>query len=281
MISSSDHSIQADSRIPPQRQAAPYTYEEADLPPQTANPHYHNSGYRPIPNQPGKKNPRTRPTDDNHLSRRTSSTTQHSNFNNDGTISQISNQRSNYGPVDIQNRPLWNYNNPEHRTYVPNSKRDPHYEKRQRLKHFEQGNFDRIDDVQKRTCYNRWNSDSELQQQKKQVSNNRIRSTMSKGTSYGNHKDESIMNLLKMQNKIQQQDPFTARKSVLNHMRTDDDYNTNHESAFDGYDNDIPYTQTDEIHQPSKPYSRETSPQKETIEVWGSFLFLIVRLFYF
>lgn len=209
--------------------------------------------------------------DDNNPSRRTSSTTHHSNPNNDGTISQISNQRSNYGPVDANNRPLWNYKNAERRVYVPNSKRDPHYERRQRLKHFEQGNFDRIDDVQKRTCYNRWNSDSELQQ-KKQIPNNRIRSTVSKATSYGNHKGESIMNLLKMQNKHQQQDPFTARKSSLNHIKTDDEYNSNQESAFDRYENDVSYTRADEVSEPTNGYaheyqSRDTSPPKQFTEV--------------
>ena len=208
-----------------------------------------------------------RTNDDNHMSRRASVTTHQSNFNDDGTISQISHARSHQPPVDINNRPLWNYRNPEHRAYVPNSKRDPHYEKRQRLKHFEQGNFDRIDDVQKKVCYNRWNSDSELQQQKKPIPTSRIRSTMSKGTSHGHHKDESIMNLLKMQHK-QQQEAFGARKSVLNHPKVDDDYPTNRESSLDKYEN---YHQDEEFERknanPLESRSRDRSPPRQTEEV--------------
>jgi hypothetical protein len=205
--------------------------------------------------------------DDNHQSRRTSITT-YSNPNDDRTVSQISSQRSNHGPIDINHRPLWNYKNPEHREYIPNSKRDPHYERRQRIKHFEQGNFDQIDDVQKKICYNRWNSDSELQQ-KKRIPTNRIRSTASKPTIYGDHKDESIMNLLKMQNKQQQQqEAFGRRKSALNHIKTDDEFNLNRESPLDKYENDVPHTRTDEVTDPPKFYSPvETSSQKQLTEV--------------
>jgi hypothetical protein len=185
----------------------------------------------------------------------------------------MSSQRSYQGPVDAQNRPLWNYKNTEHREYVSNSKRDPHYEKRQRLKHFEQGNFDRIDDVQKKTCYNRWNSDSELQQNKKQLPTNRVRSTISKTTSYGNHKDESIMNLLKVQNR-QQQESFGTRKPTSNHNKRDEEFNSNRPSAFDKYENYAPYTRTDDVLEPEKVYtpasqSRETSPQRQATEVGG------------
>jgi hypothetical protein len=267
----SDHGAQTESRMAPNRQTIPYTYEESDLPPQVPNHHFRNSGYRNIPNQPGKKNPRMHSLDDNHPpQRRTSVTTYHSNPNDDGTLSQMSSQRSQHGPVDIQHRPLWNYKNPAHREYVPNSKRDPHYEKRQRLKHFEQGNFDRIDDVQKKTCYNRWNSDSELQQ-KKQIPTNRVRSTLSKPTTNGHHKDESIMNLLKMQNK-QQQESFGTRKPSSNHFKTDEDYNTNRESSLDKYDNYVPYTRTDEALEQSRvyspiPQSREPSPHNQSTEV--------------
>ena len=206
-----------------------------------------------------------RSLEDNHSTqRRSSTTTYQSNPHDDGTLSQMSSQR---GPTDIQHRPLWNYGNPAHREYVPNSKRDPHYEKRQRLKHFEQGNFDRIDDVQKKTCYNRWNSDSEIQQQKKQVPTNRVRSTLSKPSTYGNHKDESIMNLLKGQNK--QQDAFGIRKPSSNQFKTEEDYNTNRDSTLDNY---VPYTRTDQVLDPARVYSpesrsNETSPQKQTTEV--------------
>jgi hypothetical protein len=260
----------------------PYAYEESDLPPQVPNHHYQNSGYRNVFNQPGKNNPRMRSNDDNHASRRTSTTTHHSTFNDDRTVSQISHPRSNQPPIDIHHRPLWNYNNLQNREYIPNSKRDPHYEKRQRLKHFEQGNFDRIDDVQNKTCYNRWNSDSEIEQQrKKPIPTNRVRSTISKTTSYGNHKDESIMNLLKMQHK-QQQETFGMRKSALNHPKTDDDFATNRESSLDKYEN-YPH---DEEFEPGKVYpsesrSRERSPPKQSEEVcrkknpYFLFLFLI------
>jgi hypothetical protein len=267
----SDHGVQTDLRMAPNRQTNPYAYEDSDLPPQVPNHHYRNSGYRNIPNQPGKKNPRMRSLDDNPPpQRRTSVTTYHSNPNDDGSVSQMSSQR---GPVDVHNRPLCNYKNPQHREYVPNSKRDPHYEKRQRLKHFEQGNFDRIDDVQKKTCYNRWNSDSELQQNKKQLPTNRVRSTISKTTSYGNHKDESIMNLLKVQNR-QQQESFGTRKPTSNHNKRDEEFNSNRPSAFDKYENYAPYTRTDDVLEPEKVYtpasqSRETSPQRQATEVGG------------
>jgi hypothetical protein len=208
-----------------------------------------------------------RPFDDNQQSRRTSTTTHHSNLNDDRAISQISQP-----PMDIHHRPLWNYRNSQHREYVPNSKRDPHYEKRQRLKHFEQGNFDRIDDVQKRTCYNRWNSDSEIQQQKKKpIPTHRVRSTISKMTTNGNYKDESIMNLLKMQHK-QQQETLGTKKSALNYQKTDEDFQTNRESPLDKYENDAPYTRTDEEFDSGKVYpsesrSRDISPHKQSEEV--------------
>ncbi len=280
----SDHSVQTDLRIPPHRQAAPYAYEDSDLPPQNPNHHYRNSGYRNIPNQPGKKNPRMRSFDDTNPSRRTSTTTYHSNSNDDGTISQISHQRNTQGPTDKHHRPLWNYKNPEHREYVSNSKRDPHYERRQRLKHFEQGNFDRIDDVQKKTCYNRWNSDSELQQQRKPIPTNRVHSTISKATNYGNHKDESIMNLLKMQNRHQQQEGLTTRKSAVNHFKSEEDLNSHRDSELDKYESYIPYTRTDEVPDTEKVYtpvsrSRETSPYKPSTEVGINSILLILIVF--
>ena len=71
----------------PQQVHTAYAYEESDLPPQIPNHHFRNSGYRNIQNQPGKKNPRMRSLDDNHPPpRHTSTTTYHSNPNDDGTI---------------------------------------------------------------------------------------------------------------------------------------------------------------------------------------------------
>ncbi|CAF1424183.1 unnamed protein product [Rotaria magnacalcarata] len=264
----SDHGVQTDLGMSQNRQTNPYAYEDSDLPPQVPNHHFRNSGYRNIPNQPGKNNPRFHSQDDNNPSRRTS-TMNHTNSNDDGTTSQMSNARSVNGPRDVNNRPLWNYRNAEHREYIPNSKRDPHYEKRQRLKHFEQGNFDRIDDVQKKICYNRWNSDSELQQ-KKHAPTNRIRSTTSKTSGFGTHKDESIMNLLKVHNRFQQEN-FAARKASSLHNKNDDEYNSNRGSSLDKYDNYNTHTRSDEVYDRTKmnspsSHSRDTSPHKELLE---------------
>ena len=185
--------------------------------------------------------------------------------------SQMSGARAQQGPVDSNNRPLWNYKNAAQREYVPNSKRDPHYEKRQRLKHFEQGNFDRIDDVQKKTCYNRWNSDSELQQrQKKSVPSNRVRSTASKPSGSGGNKDESILNLLKGRNRPQEN--FAYPKTPANQTRADDDYPANRESSLERYENRPSYAQADEGRDTVKDYSprshsRNSSPHKELTEV--------------
>jgi putative salt-induced outer membrane protein YdiY len=95
---------------------------------------------------------------------------------------------------------------------------------------------------------------------------------MSKATSFGNHKDESIMNLLKMQHKHQQQEIYGTRKSALNHTKNDEEINSNHESSLDKYENYMPYTRTDEVLDPgpvnsSISRSRETTPNKQTIEV--------------
>ena len=269
-FSFSDHSSQTDFRVAPHRQTMPYSHERLDLPPQVPNHHFHNAGYRNIPNQPGKKYIRLRSFDDDNLSRRTP-TMNHSNSNDDGSVSQMSGQRGHRGPVDIRHRPLWNYNNPEHREYIPNSKRDPHYERRQRLKHFEQGNFDRIDDVQKKTCYNRWNSDSELQQSKRRIPANRVHSTLSKVSTHGAHKDETIMNLLKVHNKHQKHETFGTRKSSSYHTKADDDVYSNRESSLDKYES-VPYTRTDEIFDRTKDdsptsQSRDISPHKQLIEV--------------
>jgi hypothetical protein len=223
----------------------PYAYEDSDLPP---NHHYRN--------QPGKKTVRMRSLDDNQLPPRT----------NAGAPSQMNSHRTNQSPTDIQHRPLWNYKNHKRAEYIPNSKRDPNYEKRQRLKQIELGNYDRVDDVQKKTCYNRWNSDSEIQQ-KKQQPMNRTRSTMSKATGFGNHKDESIMNLLKGQNK--QPEVYGTRYPPSNHTKPDNEYNSNQPASVDRYENDVPYTRPDEGFDPTKIYSQsiETSSHKQIPEV--------------
>ncbi|CAF4721849.1 unnamed protein product, partial [Rotaria magnacalcarata] len=80
------------------------------------------------------KNVRIRSLEDTQRQRRPSISTTHSSHNtiDDGAGSQIGTHRSNYGTIDLVHRPLWNYQNPEHREYVPNSRRDPHYDKRPR-----------------------------------------------------------------------------------------------------------------------------------------------------
>jgi hypothetical protein len=237
---------------------APYAYEDSDLPPQAPNHHYRNPT-----NQPGKKTVRMRSLDDNQLPPRHTSTTNH------GAPSQMNSHRTNQSPTDIQHRPLWNYNNHKRAEYIPNSKRDPNYEKRQRLKQIELGNYDRVDDVQKKTCYNRWNSDSEIQQQQKKQQHpmNRTRSTMSKATGFGNHKDESIMNLLKGQNK--QPEVYGTRYPPSNHTKPDNEYNSNQISSVDRYENDVPYSRPDEGYDPTKLYSQaiETPSYKQMPEV--------------
>ncbi|UJR37105.1 hypothetical protein I4U23_029809 [Adineta vaga] len=246
----SDHDGHNDYRLPPNRRGPNHAYEDSDLPPQAPN-HQRNGVYRNSSHYPGKKATRMRSLDDNQPSRHTS------NAHNAGTTSQINTQRANHGPVDTHNRPLWNYNQQKRAEYVPNSKRDPHYEKRQRLKHLELGNYDYIDDVQKKTCYNRWNSDSEIE--KKHVT----RSNIPKTATNGNHKDETIMNLLKGQHKQQQQqqnDVYGTRYPRTSHAKTDDQYTSNHPSSLERYDNYESYTRTDEVSEPTKTYSQPVEP---------------------
>ena len=222
----------SEQRISPHRQTV---YDDADLPPYGAK---------------GKRNSRMKSVDDKATVRRTPTSFYPETSSN---------------PRDLGQRPMWNYKNPRHREYVPNSKKDPHYEKRQRMKHFEQGNFDRIDDVQKKTCYNRWNSDSELQQHhKKCVPNNRVRSTASKPSGFGHPKDESILNLLKRQN--QQQDLYAHRKASSMPGRQDDDRHSDRTSSLDKYEN---HQTNDEPPHSYSPVSRsrDSSPQKQMPEV--------------
>ncbi|CAF1002790.1 unnamed protein product [Adineta steineri] len=246
----SDHGIQTDLRIPPNRRMPSNGYDDSDLPPQAPN---HNRNKKPT---------RVNSVDDNRQ-------TPGSNSNNVGRKSQMNGNRPNSDAIDTQQRPIWNYNKEKRGEYVPNSKRDPNYETRQRLKQLQLGNYDCVDDVQKKTCYNRWNSDGDIQQ-KKQGQMNRTRSTVPKTTSYGNHKDESIMNLLKGQNKqqSQQQEAYGTKYPSSNHTKTDDDYNSNRVSSLDRYDNYAPYTQSDDVNESNKIYSQpiETTSQKQISE---------------
>ncbi|CAF2937099.1 unnamed protein product [Rotaria sp. Silwood2] len=252
----SDNSVQTDLQMAPHKQMFSFTREESDLPPQVPNHLLRNA-------KQNKKNVRIRSLEDHQRQRRPSNTTTHSNnnINDDGVTSQIGTNRSNYGPLDLVHRPLWNYHNPKHREYVPNSKRDPHYEKRQRHKHHEQENFDRTDNIQKKPTYNRWNSDSQLQQEykeKKSIPINRTRSIVLKHNI--NHKNEHNMNISK--EKISQQAFIT---------KTDDnETHYNNISSLDKYEHFIPYTRTDDVLDPSKafspiPPSRETSAHTQQL----------------
>jgi len=223
----SEHT-QSEQRMSPYKQTV---YDDNDLPPYGSK---------------GKRNSRMKSVDDKTNIRRTPTSFYPETSSN---------------PRELNQRPLWNYRNAKQREYVPNSKKDPHYETRQRMKHFQQGDFDRIDDVQKKTCYNRWNSDSELQQhQKKPMPNNRIRSTASKPTGFGHQKDESILNLLKRQN--QQQDHHGQRKASSVPIRHDDDRHSDRTSSLDKYEN---HPSNDEHPQSYSPVSRsrDSSPQKQ------------------
>ncbi|CAF1205768.1 unnamed protein product [Rotaria sordida] len=252
----SDNSVQTDLPMMSHKQMFSFNREESDLPPQIPNHLLRNS-------KQNKKNVRIRSLEDHQRQRRSSMTTIHSNnnTNDDGITSQASTNRHNYGPLDLLHRPLWNYKNPEHRQYIPNSKRDPHYEKRQRHKYHGEENFDRIDDIQKKPTYNRWKSDSELQQEykeKKSSSTNRTRSTVLKHNI--NHKNEYNINISR--EKISQQAFVTTK--------TDDETYYNNISSLDKYEHFIPYTRTDDVLDPSKafspiPPSRETSAHTQQL----------------
>lgn len=232
-----------------------YMREESDLPPQVPN-HL----LRGSKNPQNKKNVRIRSLEDTSRQRRSSvTTTTHSNnttSKDDGALSQLGTHRSHYGPHDLVHRPLWNYHNPEHREYVPNSRRDPHYDKRQRQKSNEPG---QMEDSPKRTNYNRWNSDGEIQQQQQQQ-----RPKEKKATSLERPrlaaprsiytKDETQMNPIPRATK-------PSNQSI--HVNV---------SSLDKYEHYIPYTRTDEVLDPARafsplPQSREPSAHKQRIEV--------------
>lgn len=249
----------------PHKQMFPFTREESDLPPQIPN-HLLRNGKQ------NKKNVRIRSLEDPQRQRRPSASTIHSNHNtnDDGNTSQVGTYRSyHHGPFDILHRPLWNYQNPEHREYVPNSKRDPNYEKRARQKHTTQEQFDHTDDSPKKTVYNRWNSDSELQHERKErkiTPRNRTRSTVLK---------QNTNRMEPMPRTKPSQDAFIITK-------TDEESSYNNISSLDKYEHFIPYLRTDDVLDPSKafspiPPSRETSAHTQQITVRR----LDLRLFIF
>ena len=118
----SDNSVQTDFRLLPPKQMFAYSREESDLPPQVPN-HLLRSAKQ------SKKNVRIRSSEDPTPRQRRNSATTTTMSKDDGHLSQMDTQRSNY---DLVHRPLWNYQNPEHRIYVPNSQRDPKFSKKTR-----------------------------------------------------------------------------------------------------------------------------------------------------
>ncbi|CAF4526191.1 unnamed protein product [Rotaria socialis] len=242
----------------PHKQMFSFTREESDLPPQIPN-HLLRNGKQ------NKKNVRIRSLEDTQRQRRPSISTTHSSHNtiDDGVGSQIGTHRSNYGTIDLVHRPLWNYQNPEHREYVTNSRRDPHYDKRPRQRNAEQENFDRTDDVQKRTAYNRWNSDSELQQQQQQQQRKERKFTPSNRTRPTALKQSNINKNEPIPRAKPPHEAFLVKK-------TDDESSYINISSLDKYEHFIPYTRTDDVLDPSKafspiPPSRETSAHTQQI----------------
>jgi hypothetical protein len=230
----------------PHKQMFSFTREESDLPPQVPNHLLRNS-------KQNKKNVRIRSLEDHQRQRQS-----HSNqiTHDDSATSH----RSNNPTFDLVHRPLWNYQNPAHREYIPNSKRDPYHDKRQR----NQGNSNRIDDVQKkRENYNRWNSDSEIQHEQKENKLNSVHRSRSSGLKTNNQKDESINNLLKGQK---------PKQDVFLITNTDEQSNYNTISSLDKYENFTPYIRTDEILDPAKafspvPQSREASAHRQRVRI--------------
>ena len=211
----SDHSVQTDHRMAPQIQIFSYTREESDLPPQVPQ-HLVRDGR----NSHNKKTVRIRSVEDTDRQRRPSI-----------PASQLTSHRSR-GPIDIVHRPLWNYHNPEYREFVPNSKRYPVSDKRQRNKSNE-----RAEEAPKKATYTRWNSDTELQQH-----TNRARPPMAKGNA---PRDDSKTNV--------QQRP--ARKDAFALVKTDDHSSFSNLPSLDKYEHFIPYTRTQEVLDPSRAYS--------------------------
>ena len=268
----SDNSVQTDVRMSQHKQMFPFTREGSDLPAQIPPQLLKNSKHN-------KKNVRIRSLEDQQRQRHS-----HSHSHQSPHDDNISTHRSNNPTLDLISRPLWNYQNPEHREYVPNSKRDPYTEKRQQQQQPpppppSQGNRNRIDTKQKPPVYNRWKSDSDIQHEqqkdKKLNTNNRTRSTGLKQTNQQQQqpsKDEMLINSSKGQK-------FKEDTFIISN--TDDERNFNNVSSLDKYEHFTPYIRTDEILDPSRafspmPLSRETSAYKQRV---GIFIFNKVRLF--
>jgi hypothetical protein len=259
----SDHSVQTDLRMPPHRQMFAFAREESDLPPQIPNHLLKNPKL-------AEKKVRIRSLEDPPRQRQSHS---HVSIRDDGAPSQRSTAQ---GPVDLLHRPLWNYHNPQHREYVPNSKRDPHYDKRQRP----QDRSSRIDEVPKKTSYNRWNSDSQLQHEQNEKKMNVGNRTRSMGMV--KRKDEPIINVFKSQKPRQDTFVITTEENQQKFSNI---------SSLDRYEHFTPYIRTDEVLDPARafspvPQSRETSahrPPRATVSFYNDrafFIYVFDRLFH-
>jgi hypothetical protein len=216
-----------------------FTREESDLPPQVPNHLLRNA-------KANKKTVRIRSLEDPQRQRQSHS---HMSTRDDGLPSH----RSTNAPIDLLHRPLWNYQNPHHREYIPNSKRDPYYDKRQR----QQDRSSRIDDTSKKTSYNRWNSESELRHEQNENKINVTNRTRSTGVVV-RHKDEPLVHILKVPK---------PKQEAFSIIKTDDGSTFNNISSLDRYEHFTPYIRTDEVLDPSKafspvPQSRETSAHR-------------------
>ena len=239
--------------MPPHRQMFSFDREESDLPPQIPN-HLLRNG------KGNKKNVRIRSLEDQQR-RRPSNSTQ--TTRDDNTPSQ----RSTHPPIDLLHRPLWNYQNPKHREYVPNSKRDPFYDKRHRQ---QETSNQRNETTKKSSSYNRWNSDSELQHEQREKKVNLINRTRSTGIIKQN---EPTRNVFK---------EHKPRQEAFVISKTDDDQSNFHPiSSLDKYEHFTPYIRTDEVLDPAKafspvPTSRETSAHRPRVSFVKEILFTFV-----
>lgn len=207
----SDNSVQTDFRLIPPKQMFAYLREESDLPPQVPN-HLLRSAKQ------SKKNVRIRSSEDPTPRQRRNSATTTTLSKDDGHLSQMESQRTRY---DLVHRPLWNYQNQEHRVYVPNSQRDPKNQKKSRIEP------PAATTTLKSNTYNRWKSDGELKKEKPQ---------------------QTIVNL----------PPRTNRGDTFQiSSRPHDDHQSmfSNISSLDRYEHFIPYTRTDEVLDPARAYS--------------------------
>lgn len=226
------------------KQLFAFTREESDLPPQIPS-------HLLRDNRTTKKNVRIRSLEDPQRQRQ-AQTQSKPTTRDDGAVSQ----RSSQAPIDLVHRPLWNYQNPNRREYVPNSKRDPNYDKR----YHSQDRPQRTEEIPKKATNNRWNSDSQLQQKERKLNlSNQSRSTNIKPPApHPPQREENIGNLLKT-HKPPRQDAFADEESNFHNI-----------SSLEKYEHFTPYIRTDEVLDPAKafspvPISREPSAQRSRV----------------